>query len=438
MAEREASGGPSRGPSGRPSGAGLRSAAEDEAIIYDWNRQDPRPLAARRPVELNDETLRDGIQSPSVTDPPIDDKLAILRALDALGVHAIDVGLPGAGPRAVADSRVLLEAIRDEKLRIRPNCAARTHANDIAPILRLSEEVGVEIEVMGFLGTSPVRKLAEEWDDALLEKRTREAARMTRAAGLPFGFVTEDTVRSHPRTLRRLFEAAVEEGAGRLCLCDTVGHVDPLGVRNLVRWTRDLLLGLGVDVKIDWHGHSDRGLGLINSLVAAEEGADRIHGTILGVGERVGNTALDQLLVNLKLMGLFEGDLAGLAPLVERVSRACGVPIPVQYPVFGRDAFRTGTGVHAAAVIKAVNKGDPLLADQVYSGVPAAWFGREQEIEIGHMAGDSNILFWLKRRGIAAEPALVDAIRQVAKAGNRVLETAEVMAIVDRHRAAAS
>ncbi len=408
----------------------------NDAIIFDWNRQDPRPLAALRAVELNDETLRDGIQSPSVTDPPIEEKLAIMRALDALGVHALDVGLPGAGQRAVQDSRVLLEAIRDEKLRIKPNCAARTVAADIAPIIKLSEEVGVEVEVMGFLGTSPVRKLAENWDDALLEQRTRDAARMVRAAGLPFGFVTEDTVRSHPTTLRRLFTAAVEEGAGRLCLCDTVGHVDPNGVRNLVRWTRDLLMGLGTDTKIDWHGHSDRGLGLINSLVAAEEGAHRIHGTILGVGERVGNTALDQLLVNLKLMGLFPGDLSGLAPLVERVSGACGVPIPVQYPVFGRDAFRTGTGVHAAAVIKALRNGDETLADQVYSGVPAGWFGRQQEIEIGHMAGDSNILFWLNRRGIEPEPELVTAIRTVAKAGNRVLETEEVMAIIDQHRAA--
>lgn len=406
----------------------------NDPIIFDWNRQDPRPLAGLRAVELNDETLRDGIQSPSVTDPPIEEKLAILRALDALGVHALDVGLPGAGQRAVQDSRVLLEAIRDEKLRIKPNCAARTVAADIAPIIKLSEEVGIEVEVMGFLGTSPVRKLAENWDDALLEQRTRDAARMVRAAGLPFGFVTEDTVRSHPSTLRRLFTAAVEEGAGRLCLCDTVGHVDPNGVRNLVRWTRDLLLGLGTDTRIDWHGHSDRGLGLINSLVAAEEGADRIHGTILGVGERVGNTALDQLLVNLKLMGLFPGDLSGLAPLVERVSRACAVPVPVQYPVFGRDAFRTGTGVHAAAVIKALRNGDEALADQVYSGVPAGWFGREQEIEIGHMAGDSNILFWLNRRGIAPEPDLVAAIRTVAKAGNRVLETAEVMAIIQQHR----
>lgn len=409
--------------------------ADGQAIIYDWNVEGTHISPPYRPVRVHDETLRDGIQSPSVTDPSIEDKLRILRLLDRLGVDSIDIGLPGAGKRAVDDVRVLLTAIRDEQMRIQPTCAARTHAADIAPIVELSQEVGMPIEVMAFIGTSPVRKLAESWDDALLEQRTRESARMSAQAGLPFTYVTEDTVRSHPHTLQRLFSAAVEEGASRLCLCDTVGHVDPRGVRNLILWTRDLISGLGTDTGIDWHGHDDRGFGLINALVAVQSGADRVHGTVLGVGERVGNTPLDLFLVNMKLVGAFAGDLSTLGALVDLVSQACEVPIPTHYPVFGRDAFRTGTGVHAAAVIKALRNGDQRLADQVYSGVPAAWFGREQEIEIGHMAGDSNILFWLHRRGIEADPALVSEIRAVAKSGSRVLETAEVMAIVDRHRA---
>lgn len=408
---------------------------DGQAIIYDWNVEGTHLSPPYRPVLIHDETVRDGIQSPSVTDPSIEDKLQILRLLDKLGVDSIDVGLPGAGQRAVDDVRVLLQAIRDEKMRIQATCAARTHANDIIPVIELSQEVGIPIEVMAFIGTSPVRKLAESWDDALLEQRTREAARLSTQAGLAFNYVTEDTVRSHPHTLQRLFSAAIEEGASRLTLCDTVGHVDPRGVRNLILWTRDLITGLGTDTGIDWHGHDDRGFGLINALVAVQSGAGRVHGTILGVGERVGNTPLDLFLVNMKLVGAHQGDLSTLGGLVDLVSRACEVPIPTHYPVFGRDAFRTGTGVHAAAVIKALRTGDQRLADQVYSGVPAAWFGREQEIEIGHMAGDSNIVFWLTHRAIEPTPELVAAIRTVAKAGSRVLETAEVMAIVDRHRA---
>ncbi|NOY24644.1 MAG: 2-isopropylmalate synthase [Oligoflexia bacterium] len=409
--------------------------ALSDAIIYDWNVEGSLPMQPYQAVQVHDETVRDGIQSPSVTDPTIDEKLEMVRMMDALGVGSLDVGLPGAGQRAVEDVRVLVEAIRDEGLKIRPHCAARTHANDIRPVIELSEQTGVRIGVYAFLGTSPVRKLAEDWDDKLLEKRTRAAASMTVQAGLPFCFVTEDTVRSHPQTLQRLFTAAIEEGASRLCLCDTVGHVDPHGVRNLILWTKNLILGLGTDTAIDWHGHNDRGLGLINALVAAQHGATRVHGTVLGVGERVGNTPLDLLMVNLKLAGAFAGDLSGLGALVDLGSRACHVPIPPSYPVFGRDAFRTGTGVHAAAVIKAMRTGHKTLADQVYSGVPASWFGRQQEIEIGHMAGDSNIVYWLTHRNIEPDPELVGRIRSVAKSGNRLLETAEVMAIVDQYRA---
>jgi 2-isopropylmalate synthase len=175
----------------------------------------------------------------------------------------------------------------------------------------------------------------------------------------------------------------------------------------------------------------------VNALAAVEAGVDRVHGTILGIGERVGNTPIDLLMVNLKLQGSWQGDLSGLAPLVDLVSQSCRVPIPVSYPVFGKDAFRTGTGVHAAAVIKAMDKGADWLADRVYSGVPAAWFGRRQEIEIGHMAGDSNILFWLRQRGLPTDGALVGAIRALAKSTDRVLEEHEVLAVVAAHNGSA-
>ncbi len=404
--------------------------SETEKVIYDWNVEGHTVTPPLRQVEYVDETLRDGIQCPSVTDPPIEAKMEMVRLLDAAGVHHVDIGLPGAGPRAVEDCIVLAELIRDEKLTIKAMCAARTHPNDIRPIIEVSQKTGVPIEAMTFLGTSPIRLYAEGWDEALLEERTRTAVRMCKDAGLTNTFVTEDTVRSHPGTLRRLFSAAIEEGVDGLCVCDTVGHATPNGVYNLVHFTKDLIRGLGTDTRVDWHGHNDRGFGLGNALSAIEAGADRVHGTVLGMGERVGNTPLDLMLMNLKLLGIHQGDLSSLAALVDLASKSCDWPIPVNYPVFGKDAFRTGTGVHAAAVIKALNKGDDWLADSVYSGVPASWFGRAQEIEIGHMAGDSNIIYWLKSRGIDPTDALVSAIRAKAKSTNRVLEEAEVMSVI--------
>lgn len=406
------------------------SELSESEVIYDWNVQGDTVSPALRSVRYFDETMRDGIQCPSVTDPSIEAKMQMVRLMARAGVHHTDIGLPGAGPRAVADVTLLAEMIRDEKLPILAACAARTHENDIRPIIEVSQRVGIPIEVMTFLGTSPIRLYAEGWDEDLLEKRTREAVRLAKSAGIPCTFVTEDTVRSHPTTLRRLFTAAIEEGADGLCLCDTCGHATPNGVFNLVHFAKSLVRGMGTHTRLDWHGHNDRGFGLGNALTAVEAGVDRVHGCWLGVGERVGNTPLDLFMVNMKLLGVEKGDLRGLAELVDLVSRACEVPIPPSYPVFGKDAFRTGTGVHAAAVIKAINKGADWLADRVYSGVPASWFGRRQEIEIGPMAGDSNIQFWLRQRGYAPTSEVVAAVRARMKASNRVLTEAEVLEVV--------
>jgi len=402
-------------------------------VVYDWNVEGLPTAPRTRPVALHDETIRDGIQSPSVHDPTIEQKQEIIRLLAQLGVWSSDLGLPGAGPRAVADVTTLVTQIRDERLPLRPAAAGRTHVNDIRPIVDIAEKTGVPIEIMAFLGSSPIRMYAEGWDDARLEQLTREAVRLGVAGGCPFSFVTEDTVRSHPDTLRRLFTAAVEEGADRLVLCDTVGCSTPTGVTRILTWTDALLRGLGVRerVAVDWHGHNDRGLALANTLAAVDAGADRVHGTLLGVGERVGNTALDQLIVNLKLLGVEVGDVSALARACALVSEACRVPTPVNYPVMGRDAFRTATGVHAAAVVKAESKGDAWLSDRIYSGVPASWFGRAQEIEIGHQSGLSNVRYWLSQRGLRTDEVAVQTLFDLAKRGNRTLEEHELRAALD-------
>lgn len=414
-----------------------KTAPADGDLVYDWNEVNRRGKVFPKKVELFDETLRDGLQSPSVVDPPIEVKKELVELMAAVGITMADIGLPGAGQRAIDDVTAITKHVRDQRLPLQLACAARTVIRDIEPIVRIRDEVGMPIVVYAFLGTSPVRLLAEDWDMDRLLRSTEEAITYSVANNLELAFVTEDTTRTPPATLERLFRHAIDLGCRRLVLCDTVGHVTPDGVRNLVDWTRDLVTASGEDVKVDWHGHNDRGLGVPNALFALEHGVDRVHGTALGVGERVGNTSLDQVIVNLKLMGAYDHDVSRLVQYCRLVAAATHVDVPVNYPLVGADAFRTATGVHAAAVIKAEKKGgrfgDMALADVIYSGVPAGWFGREQEIEVGHMSGLSNVRYWLEKRRITATDELVQAIFTRAKSSNRTLRDDEIQDIVRRH-----
>ena len=414
----------------------MGAATEDEPVIHDWNRIGfAGPLTARK-VTMLDETLRDGIQSPSAVDPPIEDKLALLRLMDRLGIEWADIGLPGAGRRAVEDVEALATMIRTEKLSIKPSCAARTHPNDIRPIIEISQRTEVEIEVLTFLGSSPIRQYSESWDIGRMERLVAEAVKLAVDANLPTGFVTEDTIRSAPETLERLFKTAIDNGAERLVLCDTVGHATPDGIKALVSWCRDLIDKMGVAIELDWHGHNDRGLALVNSLFAIQYGCNRVHGTALGIGERVGNCPMDMLLVNLKLLGTIDNDLSALMSYCRAASLATRTDIPRNYPVIGDDAFRTATGVHAAAIVKAKKKGNDWLADRIYSGVPASMVGKQQVIEVGHMSGESNVIAWLEAHGYAPVPSLIAEVYRAAKGANRTLHDDEIESIVLRFASA--
>jgi 2-isopropylmalate synthase len=405
---------------------------EDE-LIYDWNRAAGTfDYLTRRHVELDDETLRDGLQSPSVLDPSIDVKIEILHLMDQLGIDTADIGLPGAGPRAVADVRALALEIARNKLKIGANCAARTVRADVEPIARVSQEAGIPIEACTFIGSSAIRQYAEDWTLDKMLRATEDAVTFAVSEGLPVMYVTEDTTRARPEVLKQLYTLAIGCGAVRVCLADTVGHATPEGVRQLVTFVREeIIKPTGKAVKVDWHGHRDRGYGLANTMAAIEAGADRVHGTALGIGERVGNTEMDLLLVNMRLLGMRDNDLTALPRYCDVVSQATGVPIPNQYPVFGADAFRTGTGVHAAAIIKAQNKGDSWLADLVYSGVPASYFGRRQTIEISHVSGMSNVKYWLREHGYNADDEdLCKRVFELAKQTDHTLTEDEIRGVL--------
>lgn len=403
-------------------------------LIYDWNAIHPKSLRPSGRVLLNDETLRDGLQSPSVRDPSIQDKVEILHLMEALAINSLNLGLPGAGPRAVEHVTALAREIVCHGMKIRANCAARTHENDIRPIADIVERTGLPIEAAMFIGSSPIRRYTEGWTEDFLLTTTERAVKYAVSLGLDSMYVTEDTTRCDPEMIRKLYSTAIGCGAKAIVICDTAGHATPMGTFALLRFVLDeVVKPSGATIRVDWHGHCDRGLGLANAMSALVAGADCVHASALGVGERVGNTQMDQMLVNLKLMGIppwKDQDLSRLKDYCQAVSRATGVPIPANYPVVGEDAFRTATGVHAAAVIKAYKKNDVELANAVYSGVPSHVFGLEQIIDVGPMSGKSNIHFWLERHAIAASQEIVDRIYARAKASDHTLSDAEILECV--------
>jgi 2-isopropylmalate synthase len=400
-------------------------------LIYDWNKNHPPGMKPSGPVLLNDESLRDGLQSPSVRDPSIPEKLEILHLMEALGIDSLDLGLPGAGDRAVEHVTELAREIVNHRMKIRANCAARTHENDIRPIAEIVQKTGLPIEAATFIGSSPIRRFTEGWTEDFLLQTTEKAVKYAVSLGLEVMYVTEDTSRCDPETVKRLYSTAINCGARAIVICDTAGHATPMGALALVRFVmEEVVKPSGEKIRVDWHGHSDRGLAIANSMAALIAGANCVHGCGIGLGERVGNTQMDQMLVNLKLMGIAPWDRQDLTKLkhyCQAVSGATGVPIPANYPVVGDDAFRTATGVHAAAIIKAYRKNDVNLANTVYSGVPSHVFGLEQVIDIGPMSGKSNVLFWLERRGIPPSDELVERIYRRAKASDHTLSEAEIV-----------
>ena len=355
--------------------------------------------------------------------------------MENLGIQKVDLGLPGAGPFHVKHIDAMLSHITENDFKIRPGAAVRTLMNDIEPLVQLKEKHGIPIQASAFLGTSPIRQYTEGWTMEKLVSTMEKAVSYAVENDVPVMFVTEDTTRSKPEDVKLIYQRAMELGARSLCVCDTCGHVTPNGVKKLLQFIdEEVIKDSGFkrsEIEVNWHGHQDRGLGVANNIAAVEAGADVIHGTALGVGERAGNAPIDQTLVNLKLLGVIDNDLTQLDAYMKKANEYIEVPLPRNYPVFGTDAFETGTGVHASAVIKAMRKGDDWLADRVYSGVPAGDFGLKQVIRIGHMAGRSNIIWWLEQNGYETSDDLVAHIFEVAKSQRRNMEDAEVKKEVD-------
>ena len=415
---------------------------EEQDLIYDWNSIDydieRNPSNHPHELSFDDETLRDGLQSPSARNPSIEEKIELIDFMERLGIQKVDLGLPGAGPFHIEHIDAMLQHMGDNEYSIRPGCAVRTVVSDIEPLVELQAKHEREIQASAFLGTSPIRQFAEGWTMEKILSTAESAVTFAVENDIPVMFVTEDTTRSKPEEIKEIYSRAIELGADRICICDTCGHVTPNGVRKLLGYIQEEVIpDTGVkrrEIEVNWHGHQDRGLGVANNLAAYEAGADVIHGTALGVGERAGNAPLDQTLVNLSLMGVINNDLKGLNEYMRKAHEYVEVALPHNYPVFGNDAFETGTGVHASAVVKAMKKGDDWLADRVYSGVPAGDFGLQQIIRIGHMSGRSNVVHWLERNGYEIEDGIVNHVFEVAKGQRRMMTDGEVKEAISKYR----
>ncbi|MAK05399.1 MAG: 2-isopropylmalate synthase [Euryarchaeota archaeon] len=411
----------------------------EQNLIYDWNviNWELNRDESKHPHEVwfDDETLRDGLQSPSARNPTIEQKIELLTYMEKLGIQKVDLGLPGAGPFHIEHIDAMLNHIVENDYKIRPGAAVRTVISDIEPLVDLQAKYEIQIQASAFLGTSPIRQYAENWTMEKLISTMDKAVGFAIDNDIPVMFVTEDTTRSRPEDVKQIYTRALELGADRLCVCDTCGHVTPNGTKQLLTFIQDEVIpDAGFkrrEIEINWHGHQDRGLGVANNLAAVEAGADVLHGTALGVGERAGNAPLDQTLVNLSLMGVIDNDLTLLNEYMNKAHEYVEVALPRNYPVFGEDAFETGTGVHASAVIKAMKKGNHWLADRVYSGVPAQDFGLQQIIRIGHMSGRSNIIWWLENNGFEANDDLVGHLFEVAKSKRKLMSDEEVTNVVE-------
>lgn len=398
--------------------------------IAQWNDLVPVLSQAATRVSVHDETLRDGLQSPSVRQPRLDQKLALLARMDRLGLDSADIGMPVSNDRVRRDVATLVAEAASNRMRIALSCAARSTSADVTAVASVVQDAGIAVRAMIFIGTSSLRGQAEQWTAAEMTKKVHDAVDLARREGMPVCVVTEDTTRSPLDTVLDVYTAGLDAGAERVCICDTVGYATPWSTTGIVTCIRRGLARRGFPAAaIEWHGHNDRGLSIANSLSALAAGADCVHGTALGVGERAGNTPLEQLLPNLADLGWRPGDCTALPEYCAAAADACGITVPANQPFVGADAFRTATGVHAAAIRKAALRGDTWLAERVYSGIPASAVGREQTIEVGPGSGKANVLHWLVEHDIAPSPPLVQAIMRAAAATNRVLPERELYAM---------
>lgn len=395
-----------------------------EVTIHRWGPEIPEG----KQFCLVDTTLRDGIQAPGIEQPSLEQKLAIIDFDARIGIEVVDVCLPGIGGSCYKEGVECARYIAKNHPHMEIVVLARTTQSDVDATLRFSEEAGVPLSVVLFRGSSDLRLLAEGWDEQQIIDDMYDYTRLLVSGGQKVVCSTEDTTRTRPDFLEKIFLAGKDGGAKEFCIADTVGYTDPFSVENQSRWVREKLgsacLGL------HFHGHNDIGMAVANSLAALKGGADKIHVTWRGVGERAGNTPLEAFLGVLYTFGIEKYDLSMLVGGSQMVSEIFNRPIPVDSPLIGDAVYTTSTGIHAAGIHKAEQRGQKYLADIVYSAVPPSILGRKHTINIGPLSGRHNVERVLEKLEIPVTEKLVKALLKAAKLLNRDLSSKEIGTII--------
>ena len=403
-----------------------------DKLFYDWSKTGLSEIKSKAKVTLLDESLRDGIQSSFVKTPNLEEQKRLIQAMDEVGIEFLDIGFPGSGKAVFDTIAALLAHVRQKSFRIVPTCAARTHRGDIQPIVELSEIFGSAIEPLVFVAASPIRQLVEEWTSNDILFLIEDSLRFSRSQGLNPTLVIEDATRSSKEILTAIYKLAMELDVHRIVLCDTVGFCTPDSTQRIVEWTFSYFAEHTYKMNLDWHGHNDKGLGVANSIRAFQSGCDRIHGTALGIGERAGNTAIDQLIVNLYLEGYGQWSTSKLKQYIVKSAQAYDITVPQNYPVFGDSVFSTASGIHASAIIKAEKTGNPDLTNYVYSAVPATDFDRKNTIEINATSGKSNVKYFLESKGLTFSDYHINEVLAYAKRIGRTLTSEEILQMMSR------
>ena len=398
-----------------------------DTLFHDWNGSSKSNMRCR----IVDDTLRDGLQSPNVVAPKLAEKLTLIDCMVKNGIYSLIASYPAASKELFAETEAMLRHIRGNKYQIAPALAGRTALQDLQPIAELQQRFGRQLRAYAFIACSPIRQSVENWDLSLIRERIKESLKYLIAENVFPIIVIEDSTRCKPDDLSEVIRCAVDGGAKSITIADTVGYINPEGVRKLISFVRGIS---GDHVLLEWHGHNDRGLALANALAAIESGVDCVHTTAAGIGERTGNLSFEQLLLNLWLNGGGDINLSFVNEFAALTAQYTHIPIPPNQPVIGSDIFTTGTGVHAAAILKALKSGDTVLADSVYSSVPARLLGREQNIEIGQMSGRANVEAKLLQMRLPYTDDTAEKILAAAKSSSHFLTDVEITRLVNISR----
>lgn len=364
--------------------------------IHDWDHEGSEKLR-KSCFRLLDTTLRDGRQKPESKQPSVEEQKAIIDFDAKVGVDAIDICMPGVRGKYYREGVECAQYISRNHPNIEIVVLARTIEDDVAATIDFSKDAGVRLSVILFRGSSDLRLLAEDWNEDQIVEDMHRFSKILTCAGQKVISATEDTTRTRPEFLKSIFEAGITGGASELCVADTVGYADPTGTQRQMEWIRQNISGAN-DLPIHFHGHDDTRNSVANSIAAIKSAPNTIvHATWLGVGERAGNTPMEGLLSDLERRGIDKYDISHVVPAAKLTSHAFNTPIPVNHPLVGEIVFTNMSGIHAAGIFKAEQKGMEDIAGVVYSAVSPHRVNREHKFNIGVLSGRYNVIANIER-----------------------------------------